>query len=249
MHKQINTIMTMKNNLKSYLLLALFVATSLISCSDSENEDNNEASENLSELVMQDFGTTINDIQVPASLAQSSNTYASQVNLQVQFFKSLTSAFSSLFVVPGNAIAAKGSSKLLTKSATTQTYTWSAQGITFNYKITEESDRYTFAYDIVSQEYTGSYLNGYQLKDGSLAEINFLGNGEESLKLKWTNLDNIAKMEMDVDGSKLLLESNLDDNSGNMKIYEEGVLTSSFIWKADGTGSFTDHVENETFTF
>ena len=110
-------------------------------------------------------------------------------------------------------------------------------------------EKLLFAYDIVSQAYTGSYLNGYQLKDGSVAEITFLGNGEESLKLKWTNLDNVAKMEMDVNGSKLLLESNLDDNSGNMKLYEEGVLTSSFIWNADGSGSFTDHVENQTFTF
>lgn len=243
------TIMTMKNNLKSYLLLALFIATSLISCSESEGNDDIESSVELSEIVMQDFSSTINEIQLPTSLVQSSNQYASQVNLQMQLFKGLTAAFSSLFTVPENAIAAKGSSKLLSKSATTQTYTWSAQGITFNYKITEESDRYTFAYDIVSQEYTGSYLNGYQLKDGSLAEINFLGTGEESLKLKWTNLDNIAKMEMDVDGSKLLLESNLDDNSGNMKIYENGMLTSSFIWKADGTGSFTDHTENQTFTF
>jgi hypothetical protein len=243
------TIMTMKNNLKSYLLLALFIATSLISCSESEGNDDIESSVELSEIVMQDFSSTINEIQLPTSLVQSSNQYASQVNLQMQLFKGLTAAFSSLFTVPENAIAAKGSSKLLSKSATTQTYTWSAQGITFNYKITEESDRYTFAYDIVSQEYTGSYLNGYQLKDGSLAEINFLGTGEESLKLKWTNLDNIAKMEMDVDDTKLVLESNLNSNAGNMKIYEEGKLTSTFIWNADGSGTYTDHLENQTFTF
>lgn len=242
-------IKTMENKLKLYVLFAFLTAITITSCSESEGGDDIESSVELSEVVMQDFSSTLNEIQLPTSLSQSSNQYASQVNLQMQLFKGLTAAFSSLFTVPENALAAKKGSKILPKSATTQTYTWSSQGITFNYKITEESDRYTFAYDIVSQEYTGSYLNGYQLKDGSLAEINFLGYGEEALKLKWTNLDNIAKMEMDVDNTKLVLESNLNNNAGNMKIYEEGKLTSTFIWNADGSGTYTDHLENQTFTF
>ena len=241
-------IKTMKKLLK-FNAIVLFSTTILfMSCSDS-NSESETVEEDLSEVVMQDFATTINDIQLPAGLAQSSDPYASQVSFQMQLFKGFTAAFANLFTVPENALAAKKGSKTLSKSATTQTYTWSSEGITFNYKITEESDRYAFAYDIVSQTYTGSYLNGYQLKDGSVAEINFLNNGEDYLKLKWTNLDDVAKMEMNVNGSKLLIESNLNNNSGSMKVYEEGVLTSSFVWNEDGSGSYTDHIENQTFAF
>lgn len=232
-------IMIIKKNLKMYMLLAVLVSNLFISCSESENKVIDDSpEENLSELVMQDFASTINDIQIPSSLAQSSDPYGSQVNLQIQLFKGFTSAFASLFTVPENAV-----------TTNSQTYTWSAQGISFNYKITESSDRYTFSYDIVSQEYTGNYLSGYQLKDGSVAEITFLGNGEESLKLKWTNLDNVAKMEMDVDGSKLILESNLDDNSGSMKIYDGGKLSASISWNADGSGTYVDNIDGGTFTF
>lgn len=241
-------IKTMKKFLKFNAIVLFSTTLLMVSCSVNDNESE-PVEENLSEVVMQDFSSTLNEIQLPTNLAQSSDPYASQVNFQMQFFKSLTSAFSSIFIVPDNAFVAKESAKQLVESATTQTYTWSSQGITFNYKITEESDRYTFAYDIVSPEYTGSYLNGYQLKDGSLAEINFFGNGEESLTLKWTNLDDIAKMEMDVNDTKLVLESNLNNNAGNMKVYEKGVLTSSFIWNADGSGTYTNHSENQTFTF
>lgn len=237
------------NTIKFLALFTLILSITLSSCSNNEDNDNDVPEEDLSEVVMQDFASTINDIQIPASLSQSSDPYGSQVGFQVQLFKSLTAGFASLFTVPENALAAKKGSKILSKSATTQTYTWSAEGITFNYKITEKSDRYEFKYDIVSQAYSGNYMNGYQLKDGSVAEITFLDNGEESLNLKWTNLDNIAKMEMDVGGSKLILESNLDDNSGNMKIYDEGTLSTSITWNADGSGSFIDHLEGQTFTF
>lgn len=240
----------MKNNLKLIFLFTFLTTMSFISCSDSASEDDKQVDEELSEVVMQDFSTTLNDIQLPTSLAQSSSPYASLVNAQMQSFKSLTAAFSSLFTVPANAVALKSGSKLLSKSNNVQTYTWSANGITINYKITDSSDRYLFSFDIVSESYSGNYMNGYQLKDGSVAEINYLNNGQEYLTLKWTNLDTVAKMEMNtIGGYKLLLESNLNDNSGNMKVYEEGTLTSSFTWKADGSGTYTDHVENETFTF
>lgn len=226
------------NTIKFLTLFSLILSITLSSCSDNDDTNNDILEQDLSEIVMQDFESTINEIQLPASLSQSADPYASQVGFQVQLFKSLTAGFASLFTVPENAV---------TTSA--QTYTWSAQGITFNYKITESSDRYTFSYDIVSQEYTGNYLSGYQLKDGSLAEMTFLGNGEESLNLKWTNLDNVAKMEMNVGDSRLILESNLDDNSGTMKIFEENALSATITWNNDGSGSFIDHSEGETFTF
>ena len=41
----------------------------------------------------------------------------------------------------------------------------------------------------------------------------------------------------------------LNNNSDSIKIYKEGVLTSSFVRNEDRSGSYTDHIENQTFAF
>ena len=64
-------------------------------------DDNlDENSKNLSEIVMQDFVEEINNLSVPSALMNSNNQYAQEANAQFESLKSLSTSFSSLFVIP-----------------------------------------------------------------------------------------------------------------------------------------------------
>jgi len=239
----------MKTKINVILVLAL-VSFMLTSCS-SNDDDVALQQENLSEVVMQDFIESVNAINVPEALASSNNSFAQQANIQFTSVKAIATSFALLFTVPDNALAAKSTNKLSAKSSffSSQTYTWSQDGVTVKYTISESSDRYRFLYDIVSPDFTGKVMEGYQLKDGSYAEAKLFSGTNESVTLKWWVTQETSKFEIGLDGSKLVLESNSTDNSGNLKIYEDATLIALFEWNADGSGKFTDFVENETFTW
>lgn len=222
----------------------------MVFTSCSSNDESEIDSEDLSQVVMQDFVEDIQALSVPNNLSSSSNPYAQQANAQFTALKSLGSTFAALFTVPANATSGKSASKVTAKSnvLNTQTYTWSGNGISVTYVISESSDRYTFEYSMVSSSYTGKYMDGYQLKDGSYAEANLYADNQVISTIKWWVTGESIKIEMDSDGFKLVLES-MSDNSGTMKVYEGTFLAGLFEWDASGSGSYTDYYTNETYTW
>lgn len=241
---------TKKNRIKLFTVLAIVASTVFMSCSSNSNDDNPQ--EELSEVVMQDFVKNVNSMAVPSTLANSNNSFAQQANAQFQAVKAIGSSFTALFNIPVNAVKAKSTSKVAAKNSAlnSKTYTWSADGTTVKYTITDNSDRYSFTYHITSQDFTGKLMDGYQLKDGSYAEANlFAGGSSSEATIKWWLNDNVSKVEVNLSGNRLVLESNLNDNSGNLKIYEASSLLGLYEWNADGSGKFIDYTENETYTW
>ncbi|PQJ80056.1 hypothetical protein [Polaribacter porphyrae] len=239
----------MKTRTVKFLTLVVLVITiSLSSCSNN-NEDIDEGLE-LSEVVMQDFVKDIQKLSVPSGLSSSNNQYAQEANLQFQSLKTLGSSFAALFTVPANAVSSRSNIKVSAKSnfLNTKTYTWSANRVSVTYIISETSYRYTFEYSIVSSNFTGKYIDGYQLKDGSYAEMNLFDGGQIISTIKWWVKSNSVKIEMSTDGYRLVMESNTD-NSGTMKVYEGTFLAALYEWTASGSGSYTDYNTNQTYTW
>lgn len=226
-------------------LVAVLVATS---CSSNDNDA--LEGEPLSEKVMQDFVKDIQALSVPAALSASNNQYAQQANAQFETLKLLGSSFATLFTVPANATSVPSGAKSASKESilNTQTYTWSADGVSVTYVISETSKRYNFEYSIVSPDFTGKFMDGYQLKDGSYAEASLYIDNVAYTTIKWWVETDTTKIELDTDGYKLVLESN-SNNSGNMKVYEGTFLASLYEWTASGSGSYTDYNTNMTYSW
>ena len=239
----------MKTTNKFLKLLVLVFAITFAACSN--NNDDILEEEELSEIVMQDFADDIQNMSVPAGLANSNNQYAQQANAQFEALKSLGTSYASLFTIPANATSAKSSSKTASKSTilSTKTYTWSSGDTTINYTISEESDRYSFTYNIVSSSFTGKLMDGYQLKDGSYAQANLYSDNQLVSTIKWTVTETTTKIELDSDGYRFVLESNNSDNSGTLKLYESSTLYATYLWNANGSGTYTDHLNNETYSW
>lgn len=230
-------------------LATLLLSITLTSC--SSNEDDISQSEELSEVVMQEFVEDIQVLSVPSGLSSSSNQYAQQANAQFESLKALGTSFAVLFNVPPSALSNKEAIKTFAKSSAlnTKTYTWLASGTTVEYSITEESDRYSFSYYITSTDFTGKFMDGYQLKDGSYAESRMYFDNQAISTIKWWVNANSTKIELVSDDFNMTLESNKVDNSGTLKVSSANDLIGAYSWNSDGSGTYTNHLTNETFTW
>ncbi|KGL62627.1 hypothetical protein [Polaribacter sp. Hel1_85] len=238
--------------IKNLLLITILSTIVLFSSCSSNDDENLDQNGNLSEIVMQDFKEDIENLSVPESLSNSSNQYAIQANMQFESLRQLSSSFAQLFTIPANAISSKSTTKTAVKStslANKQTYTWSSGDTSVEYTITEESDRYSFTYYITSPDLTGKLMDGYQLIDGSYAEVKMYYNNEVISAVKWWVNDNEIKIELDSDDYKLILESNTLDYSGNLKVYYSNKLTALYQWNSDGSGTYTNYYTEETYSW
>jgi hypothetical protein len=200
---------------------------------------------------MQDFVEDFQALSVPTGLSSSNNQYAQQANAQFETLKGLGSGFASLFIIPANAVSSKSTIKTASKTnaLATKTYIWSSNGTTVTYNITDASDRYSFTYSIESTDFTGKFMDGYQLKDGSYAEARlYAGSNQVVSTIKWWVAANTTKIELDADGYKIIMESNTD-NSGNLKVYEGSFLAALYEWNANGSGTYTDYTTNTTYSW
>lgn len=229
---------------KRLLMLLLFSGLVFTSC--SKNNEEVEEQEQLSEVVMKDFQEKVSKMSVPNSMQNSNNAYAQQANVQFQSLKTIAQSYSALFTVPANATASRVSAK---SSNSSKTYTWSANGFTVKYTVTESSDRYTFSYNIEGNGVSEKLMDGYQLKDGSYAEAKLYDSGITVSTIKWWINGDIAKLEVIVDTNRIILESNTINNSGNIKVYESSSITLEYNWNSDGSGWVKNYLTNETFTW
>ncbi|WP_299625487.1 hypothetical protein [uncultured Tenacibaculum sp.] len=237
-------------NLKN--LLIVFGLIILTACSDS-NEENviDNIDRDLSE-VNDDLVERLNDVVLPANLTSNSNLGAQQTTAIFSTFQALGTSFTTLFNIPANASSRQANvSSRNSNTLNSQTYTWSDGVTTVNYTISELIDRFTFVYDVTGPEFTGKFMDGYNLKDGSYAEFNIYDteNGGVALNFKLTVTSTSVTCEFtDNDGNRSILVSN-SDGSGNLEIYENNTLTIRSTWNANGSGTLTDFSSGETFTW
>ncbi len=244
---------TMKNLNTLFFAITLLLFTA---CSSDDNQQ--EEGVELSEIVMLDFQEKLSQMDTPSSLKNSSDPYALQASSQFLLVKGFAKSFSELFTVPTDAISNKSSIKKSSSNSSknkggsngSQTYTWSIDGTTITYTIADTPDRYTFKYTIAFNGSLYTFMSGYELKDGSYAELKmFDTNNTTIFSMKWWVQSEYAKFEMNTVDSKFLVESNISDNSGNIKLYDQTSLIQEYNWNTDGSGWFKDYLTNETFTW
>ena len=237
----------MKNTVKkitTFLLLSVIIG--FTSCS---NDDEIQEKELAS--VTEEFQEKITQMDLPSALESSENTYAQEAAFEFNIVKSLALNFSNFLIVPEYASTSSKPEGTASKSAKTlnsKTYTWSEDGVTVSYTITEESDRYTFNYFIESADFTGKFLSGYQLKDGSYAEFS-MKDEDLTITFKfWVNGDTI-KAELIFGDEKIQLETNTTTKEGTIKVFNGSYLTYEYVWSSNGTGSYTNYETGDTYTW
>lgn len=228
-------------------MLALFMlAQMVVFTSCSGNDDETPQEEELSQVVMKEFKEKVAKLSTPSALSSSNNQYAQQANAQFTGIKGTAQGFAALLTIPASAVSAELSGR---GALNMKTYTWTANGTTITYKVTESSDKYTFVYTVSHNGTTTKVMDGFQKKDGSYAEAKMYDNNAVASTIKWWVNGDVVKIEVKADMITLILESNTANNSGSIKIYESTILAGEYIWKADGSGRYTNHLTNQTFTW
>lgn len=232
---------TIKRTLTLLILVQFAVFTSC-----SGNDDETPQEEELSQVVMKEFKEKVAKLTPPTGLKNSNNQYAQQANAQFTSVKGIAQGFATLLTIPSSAVSSGVSGRGV---QSTKTYTWSANGTTVKYAVTEMSDRYTFVYTVTHNGNSHKVMDGFQKKDGSYAEAKMYDNNVVASTIKWWVNGDMVKIEVTTDMISLILESNTADNSGNIKVYESTILAAEYIWKADGSGRYTNHLTNQTFNW
>lgn len=238
---------TMNQFLKVFLLVCVIGFTSC-----SSNDDDVEQQEDIS-AITKEFQSKISKMSLPSSMTNSSSSKAKEASTYFTLTKNLGQSFSGFLNVPpgatmsyfsGENMAGKGNS-----AKNTTTYTWTADGVTITYSITEEDDRYLFEYSAEGGTVTGKIMDGHLLKDNSYAMFTMYDSGTVVSTFKfWINGD-VVTSEINLQGINLKMKTNLSDNSGNIKVYSKGTLTEEYNWNSDGTGWYKNYKTNETVTW
>lgn len=238
---------TMNQFFKIFLLVCVVGFTSC-----GGNDDEVVEQDEVTELT-KEFQGKVNQMSVPSSMKNSSNAKAQEAYAHFSTAKTLGESFSALLTVPPGAtqsfVSNEGLAGKGVSAKNTKTYTWSSNGTTVTYTVTESSDRYTFEYSIEGGALSGKVMDGYQLKDGSYAEFRMYSDNVVISTFKfWIDGDNVtAKAE--TQGLTFTLEANISDNSGNIKMYVQGNLSEEYNWESDGSGWHKDHRTNVTTTW
>ena len=230
-------------NRKTIYLTSLLFAMLLLGCNKSDDEMPNESP--LHEKVLVDFTTRLNTMAQPENLVN--NTSNSSATIARAFFNSIKTSseiFSSFFVIPQSI-----ESRFVSNS---QTYTWSDGTSSVSYTITELSDRYTLLLTVEDPTEEIDYkIEGYELKQTNFLKLKFFDDNTLKTELTWELKGEVLHVDLVelFDGDTTKMEYNTNDNSGMIKVYEGTQLTTEIVWNSDGSGTFTDHLANESFTF
>jgi len=94
-------------------------------------------------------------------------------------------------------------------------------------------------------------VEGYELKQTNFLKLKFFDDNTLKTELTWELKGEVLHVDLVelFDGDTTKMEYNTNDNSGMIKVYEGTQLTTEIVWNSDGSGTFTDHLANESFTF
>jgi hypothetical protein len=198
-----------------------------------------------------------NLIQVPTAMQNSQDPNA----IEVASYVSMANLNFALLQVPAGAT--KSSTKITAANGRTRSsqetylvYTWTdaQQGISVAYQVSESSDSYIFELfykDSSRSDEWYRYLYGEQKKDRSAGFFNLidiyglLGDDQTAvfLKYQWTRSgDNFEFTFSDFsDSMKFTGTINTKTKAGELKLYEDTVVTYEASWTAQGTGSWKSY--------
>ena len=242
----------MKTKFKSICVIVL-IAFAVVFQSCSKDDDgvvlNNENQLENIQLNIEQYQDTIDDIEVPEAMEEfaQENTYALRANLNVLSVRTQALLFSSVFLsIPENA----DQQSVINKSNNdTNTWVWSFQGTTLYYTVTSDGSFYNFIYDIEVEGVRRTLYEGRMAKDGTFYEVGFHAEDGSFLEIIYTKTGNDISIVIIAGDNRIELEYNEIDRSGSFRLFSEGSLQESYIWSTDGTGSFTDHTTEETFSW
>ncbi len=244
----------MKSLLKIIPIVSLLT---IIACGSDDNADTQEKPNNNNNNTtttdalgsVSKVGENIQAIDIPEGLKNNDDPRAQEAELTFTYLKTLTSSFSSFLLIPDNATTTGLGQKNLGIQNTT-TYTWSANGITINYAITDKGDSYGYVYNIISPDFSGKLFEGASKKDGSSFNLTiFEQDGTTSLMVTYDKSASTETLVMTTSEGEKIEFVSLSNGSGSIKVFEGASLTTEMKWNADGSGSLTDYEENETYTW
>lgn len=219
---------------KFNLLFSVILAGLLLVVGCSKNNDD----DNPPEVVQLAIQEKLDEIQVPAALANSQSIYALQVNAYVSSIKAMASYFMFFDPVDG-------------AEYDNGTYFWTSgtQSIWMDYS--ENSGAYVFNMDVDFGAGRTNYISSEEKKDGSggwirIYDISDDIDGDYIFEYTWEiNSDGSVKVSFidNEDGDLLELVGNTD-NSGHVYSYVGEVLEYEFVWNSDGSGYYNEYDDN-----
>ncbi|SEL24932.1 hypothetical protein SAMN04487910_2153 [Aquimarina amphilecti] len=243
----------MKTKFKSVGLIVMIAFTIMFqSCSNEDDGVNiqNEAQlENIQGRIEQ-YQESIENIEAPDDMEQyaQQNTYAANATFTLATLQVQALAYSSVFLsIPGDA---EQQSVVGKNGRNTGTWVWSYGGVTLYYTVTSDATYDYFTYDIEESGVRRTFYEGKISKDGTFYEVRFNGEGGEFFVMTYSKTGSIINFTIkDQSNDRIELVYNEADQSGSIKAFESGVLTESFVWLSNGTGTYTNHTTGETFSW
>lgn len=225
------------------LILGLLLAA----CSSDKKDNGTNQQEQPPE------GLSIEPVQLPASMTQSSDQYAqtvvSYVNL-INLFQYWT----------GNLMPRGQVGKVGLVESTTDgppwVYTWTQQGVTAKLVIDIKDNQYhwvlTYSGTIEGYQYNNAkVLEAWEDMDGTSGKMVLYDpeDNSESAEWSWQKDENgtVTVNYKESSGSSEITVVQNADLSGSLEVYEDSKLTFKATWNADGSGTWWTY-ENGTQT-
>lgn len=184
----------------------------------------------------------LDKLNVPENMKNSTNTNAQQAVGYVDQVKGVSSYF-SYFDIPEDATHSNA-------SLGDDEYYWNYGGMELWESYSETSSTYVWEIDTDMGSGRNKYLYSEENKDGNYGfmEVYDYASGSEEyiFKYEWSfDNDGNATLLWEAADKSFTYEvtSNLD-SSGSAEWYSNGTLLYSFVWNADGSGSYTYYDES-----
>ena len=226
------------------LILGLLLAA----CSSDKKDNGTNQQEQPPE------GITIDPVQLPAGMTQSSDQYAqtvvSYINL-INMFQYWTGS-----LVPPGQVGKVGLVESTTDGPPWE-YTWNQQGITVKLVIDIQDNQYhwvlTYSGTFEGYQYNNAkVLEAWQDMDGTSGKLVVYDPEENAQVAEWSwqedeNGTLTVRYKEYTGGVEIIVVQN-PDLSGSLEVYENSVLTFKANWNADGSGTWWVYDENGTQT-
>ncbi|MHA7055836.1 hypothetical protein ACWGOQ_0001350 [Aquimarina sp. M1] len=243
----------MKTKFKNISVIIMMAVTIMFqSCSNDdeviiENEDQLEDIQNR----VREQQESIQNIDTPEAMDAyiGDDVYASSASIYLVSLKSNALAISEAFLQIPDTPAQQSS--LAKNSATTDVWVWSFGGLTLYYTVTSDANFDYFAYDIEEAGVRRTLYEGKISKDGNYFDVTvYEDDGITVLSIiTYRKMDNIIELDIVTGDNSLELTYNETDRSGTIEVYSAGVLSESYVWLSNGTGTYTNHATGETFSW
>lgn len=243
-------ILIMKHLFKSSLLL---VVVCLVFASCSKDDDAAPDLDNVAFV----FDAENPPVTIPQGLQSSSDSRALLANAFLSQANGIIAVVSSIQPPPGAAksntpINGRSNGRTRNTQENISVYTWTASdggnSVSYAYQISETNTHYVFELFLkVNNDDYIKYWHSEQSKTGKQGFLELFGDyddGQYTLRYEWAEVAGTFRFDVITSDSKISIISNAD-NSGSLKVYEEGKLETELTWNAAGTsGTYAEYDAN-----